>query len=228
MFTWNWNGASRGSGSLLPGRRPTGSGHRPWHWVLLVLLALLAWALPGPAHAQASAQVVGEVVSEAAGPATGAVAVGQATPPVLTVTFVEPQRYTDAGDTLGARADPDLLALLKRQFETSAAQCLAAGQTLSIRVLDVDLAGDIDMAWWRFGDPVRVLRERARPRVDLAYMLTQGAVPGAEVREQIVDRNFLMHLGQARYDNARLPHERAMLARWFEARFCATAAGGVY
>ncbi len=224
MFAWNWNGESRGSGSSLPGRRPAGSGHRRWHWVLLMLLALLAWALPGPAHAQASAQVTGE----APGPAAGAVVVGQATPLVLTVTFVEPQRYADAGDTPGGRADPELLALLKRQLETSAARCLPAGQMLAIRVLDVDLAGDVDLAWWRFGDRVRVLRERARPRVELAYTLTQGGVPGAEVREQIVDSNFLMHLGRARYDNAQLPHERAMLARWFEARFCTAAARSVY
>ncbi len=228
MFAWNWNGESRGSGSSLPGRRPAGSGHRRWHWVLLMLLALLAWALPGPAHAQASAQVTGEVTGEVAGPAAGAVAVGRATPPVLTVTFVEPQRYADAGDTLGGRADPELLALLKRQLETSAARCLPAGQMLSIRVLDVDLAGDVDIAWWRFGDSIRVLRERARPRVELAYTLTQGDARGAELREQIVDSNYLMHLGRARYDNARLPHERAMLARWFEARFCAAAAGAVY
>jgi hypothetical protein len=151
------------------------------------------------------------------------VAAGQAAAPALTVEFVQPGQYVDAGDRIAGQADPEVLALIQRQLEKSAAQCLPPGQTLRIRVLDVDLAGDVDMSRRRFGESIRVLRDRDWPRIELAYTLTRGGIPGAEVREQVSDSSYLMRLGIARYDDARLPHERAMLARWFVTRFCAAA-----
>jgi hypothetical protein len=235
MFAWNWSGASRTHGSSRPGRESTGdrpgAGHTAWHWVVVVLLALLVWALPGVAHAQATVRAAEpsgsngpDGATSAAAPAVMSVAAGQAAAPALTVEFIEPRRYVDAGDRIAGQADPDVLALIQRQLEKSAAQCLPPGQTLRIRVLDVDLAGDVDMSRRRFGESIRVLRDRAWPRIDLAYTLTRGGLAGTELREQVSDSNYLMRLGVGRYDDARLPHERAMLARWFEASFCPHAA----
>lgn len=235
MFAWNWSGASRTHGSSRAGRESTGdrpgAGHTAWHWVVVVLLALLVWALPGPAHAQAMVRAAGPSGSNgpndatsAAAPAVTSVAAGQAAAPALTVEFVQPGQYVDAGDRIAGQADPEVLALIQRQLEKSAAQCLPPGQTLRIRVLDVDLAGDVDMSRRRFGESIRVLRDRAWPRIDLAYTLTRGGLAGTELREQVSDSNYLMRLGVGRYDDARLPHERAMLARWFEASFCPHAA----
>lgn len=135
----------------------------------------------------------------------------------VAVHFVEPQRYSDAG-RYGVEQERNLRAL-ERHFATLGERCLRAGETLELRVLDVDLAGRHE--WWhRSAYDVRVMRDITWPRLELEYLWrdANGAVLG-DRRERVVDMSYLWH-GAARHDATPLPYERAMLRDWFERRFC--------
>ncbi|MFO7640676.1 MAG: DUF3016 domain-containing protein [Candidatus Competibacteraceae bacterium] len=74
----------------------------------------------------------------------------------VTVRFVEPERYTDIG-RFGRDTERNL-RVLQSHLEQQGARCLAEGETLTIEVLDVNLAGRNE--WWRrAGYDLRVIRE---------------------------------------------------------------------
>ena len=149
------------------------------------------------------------------------VAAGVASAATVSVTFVQPEKFTDAGHSRGRATERDLAELredLQQHLQRLANRKLAASDTLQVEVLDIDLAGDFEMnRLTRFSD-VRVVRELASPRITLRYTgkLGDRVVTGAE--EQLSDMNFLW--GHNRYSGGdRLRYEKPMLDRWFEKRF---------
>lgn len=136
----------------------------------------------------------------------------------VSVEFVNPQRYTDAGD-YGTDTDYNLNAL-RRHLQEQGQRCLAEGETLVLRVLDVDLAGRHE--WWHRGNyDLRVMREITWPRIKLHYVWrnADGVVLG-EGGEQVSDMSYLWRSAYVRNDNMPLPYEKAMLRDWFDRRFC--------
>lgn len=136
----------------------------------------------------------------------------------VTVEFVNPQHYADAGG-YGADADRNL-DTLRRHLQDEGQRCLSTGETLVLRVLDVDLAGRQE--WWhRAGDDLRVMREATWPRIGLQYVWrnADGSVLG-EGTEQVSDMSYLQGSANVRSSNVRLPYEKAMLHDWFERRLC--------
>jgi len=98
---------------------------------------------------------------------------------------------------------------------------LRDGESLDLRVLDVDLAGHNE--WWHPGAyDLRVMRDITWPRLDIefAWRGAQGEVLG-EGRERVSDLNYLWRSAYLRADSDPLPYERAMLRDWIERRFCA-------
>ncbi len=149
------------------------------------------------------------------------VAVGVASAATVSVTFVQPEKFTDAGHSRGRATERDLAELqqeMQQHLQRLADRKLASGDTLQVEVLDVDLAGDFEMnRLTRFSD-VRVVRDIASPRITLRYTLKLGdrVVNGAE--EQLSDLNFLQ--GFNHYSSGdRLRYEKPMLDKWFEKRF---------
>lgn len=149
------------------------------------------------------------------------VAAGVASAATVSVTFVEPEKFTDAGHSRGRATERDLAELqqeMQQHLQRLADRKLAASDTLQVEVLDVDLAGDFEMnRLTRFSD-VRVVRDIASPRITLRYTLKLGdrVVNGAE--EQLSDLNFLH--GFNHYSSGdRLRYEKPMLDKWFEKRF---------
>lgn len=142
-------------------------------------------------------------------PAFGAVA-------EVTVTFVEPRHYTDAGAYDAAYE----LRTLERHFTQQGQRCLAPGEKLELQVLDVDLAGRRE--WWRGrGYDARVMREITWPRLDLAYVWRDGSGKLlGEGKARVADQNYLWRSGYVRVDSDELPYEKAMLRDWFEQNFC--------
>lgn len=142
-----------------------------------------------------------------------------AAPAEVTVQFVEPQRYTDGGEG-GYGAERNTLRTLERHLKAQGGRCLQQGETLDLRILDVDLAGRYE--WWRSGGyDIRVMRDITWPRIDLEYVWRDrdGQVLG-QARERVSDMNYLWRSPYVRYDSEPLPYERAMLREWFERRFC--------
>ena len=149
------------------------------------------------------------------------VAAGVASAATVSVTFVQPEKFTDAGHSRGRATERDLAELredLQQHLQRLADRKLAASDTLQVEVLDIDLAGDFEMnRLTRFSD-VRVVRDIASPRIKLRYTgkLGDRVVTGAE--EELINMNFLW--GHNRYSGGdRLRYEKPLLDAWFEKRF---------
>jgi len=132
------------------------------------------------------------------------------------VSFVQPEKFSDVRD---ARHDSSVnLRELKRYLEELASRHVADGQSLTIEVLDVDLAGEIRFSP-RLHDDVRVLKGRADwPRIKLRATLESAGQPVRRVEQTVADMAYLQRLN--RYgDSEFLRYEKRMLDEWFVAQF---------
>lgn len=139
----------------------------------------------------------------------------------VSVTFVQPETFTDAGHSRGRATQRDLAELqleIQRHLQRLADRKLAASDALQVEVLDIDLAGDFESnRLTRFSD-VRVVRDIASPRITLRYTAKLGDRVVAGPEEQLRDMNFLW--SHNRYSSGdRLRYEKPMLDAWFEKRF---------
>ena len=133
----------------------------------------------------------------------------------VTVTFANPDRYTDAGK-YSLRTD-ETVHEIERHLKRLGERYLSPQQTLRIEVLDIDLAGEEDFL--RTGRDVRVLRGRADwPRIKLRYVLEADGRVSASKEETLTDMNYLEG-PKSRYSSEALAYEKRMLDEWFKARF---------
>jgi hypothetical protein len=156
--------------------------------------------------------------------------VGPAGHPAVEVDFIHPESFTDAGISRGVQTDKpkDVLNALKAHLQSLGQRCLAPGQTLSIRVTDVRLAGDVEWPMRRFADqPVRVLRDVTWPSVDLEFVLkdTDGRLL-QQATDHVSDPAYLQGGHYVRSGLDQWPYEKNMLSRWYEQRFCAAQRSG--
>jgi hypothetical protein len=146
---------------------------------------------------------------------------GVASAATVSVTFVQPETFTDAGRSRGRASERDLAALqqdLQRHLQRLADRTLAAGDALQVEVLDIDLAGDFEPHRWARMSEVRVVRDITSPRITLRYTLKQGERVTTGSIAQLSNMNFLW--GHNRYPSGdALRYEKPMLDRWFEQQF---------
>jgi hypothetical protein len=135
----------------------------------------------------------------------------------VTVSFPQPDKFTDASLNGPGRVGPDAPALTGlRQHLERLGQRLPPGQTLRVTVLDVDLAGRYEP--WRIDNPsLRVMTDSTWPRLRLRYTLEQDGRVIAEAEETVSDLTYLTRARQARSGD-RLFYEKAMLDDWFRQR----------
>ena len=136
----------------------------------------------------------------------------------VSVEFVKPERYADVG-RYGADSERNLRAL-ESHFKEQGGRCLQHGESLELKVFDVDLAGRDE--WWQRGSyDLRVMRDITWPRLDLSYVRrdANGKILD-EGRAQISDMSYLWRSAFVRNDTDDLPYEKAMLHDWFGQRFC--------
>lgn len=153
-----------------------------------------------------------------AGAAAAAMAGGPARAATVDVTFVEPDKYTDAGRGIETERTTQALA----EFFQAYGKRLPANQALKIEVTDVDLAGEL--RWGRAAHDIRVLRGRADwPRMDLRYTLTENGRVLKSGEARLADMGYLQHSLGPRYRQA-LGYEQRMIDEWFTATFAPVAA----
>ena len=131
------------------------------------------------------------------------------------MSFINPETYIDASlsNGYGPKADQSTLAEIGRYLEGLGARFLKPGEILSLKVLNVDLAGKVE--WWRrFAYDVRVLKDIYPPRFTMNYSLVSGGRMLAEF-----DPNYLSNPGIYFSPNDPLRFEKAMLTNWFQSRF---------
>jgi hypothetical protein len=132
------------------------------------------------------------------------------------VSFVTPDRYSDRDFRNSASRDATLDEF-RRYFARLGERYLKPGQSVSIEVLNIDLAGDYEPWRTRFHD-VRIMRDVTPPRFKLRYALRQGGRVVLQAEESVSDMNYLMN-PSARMSSERYAYEKDMLRDWFRARF---------
>jgi len=133
-------------------------------------------------------------------------------PGALTLTFTHPETYQDASKSYGYGSDPQVLDAIRQHLQKLAARQLPAGYSLSIEILDIDLAGYVD---WRYQGNVRVIRDATWPRMTLRYALMHDGEIIASNQERINNMNFNWGVNLYGYSDP-LRYEKAMLDDWFE------------
>ncbi len=131
------------------------------------------------------------------------------------VSFVEPQNFTDIG--LNWMDRERVLKSLGGFLQSLGGQ-LPDGQTLSISITNINLAGEIRFA--PRGD-IRVMRGRADwPEVELRYTLKSGTETLRSGQAKVYDMAYLQSLRTPDIDTE-YGYEKRMLRRWFAETFAA-------
>ena len=131
----------------------------------------------------------------------------------VTVSYPS-QTYADIGAP-GFDAE-DVKEELARHLQSLGARYLSPQDQLRVDILDVDLAGERELAA-RAGREIRVLRGKADfPRITLRYDLQGGRSLRGE--ETISDMSYLWFPQRSRASE-KLYHEKRLLEHWFRDRF---------
>lgn len=143
---------------------------------------------------------------------------GAAQAGTVTVSYAPNARFTDAG---AAAWDREANMRDLDQFLQSLGQrYLPADRTMTIEILDVDLAGDVKL-FRRHRTDSRVARGGADwPRISLRYSLQSNGQVLKSGEETVADMNYLNHVADSR-GNESLHFEKRMLEQWFKKRFVA-------
>lgn len=130
------------------------------------------------------------------------------------IAFVNPASYTDAGaDSTEEAAN---LRQIGRYLRTLGERLLPAGQTLTVEVLEVDLAGGVRPQ--RDGTELRLVSGGADfPRMRLRWTLA-GDGQQRSGDERVADLDYTRGLAN-RGDSQALFYEKRMLFAWFKTRF---------
>jgi hypothetical protein len=141
----------------------------------------------------------------------------------VTVEFVQPERFTDFGPRYATDALRDAYTdALRQHLVQRAAPLLPVGQTLSVAITDVDMAGRTEP--WHQDFHGRVVRNVYPTRIDLRFQVT--ARDGSVLRggqRTLQDSYFLARPLHDRNDPLR--YEKALLDHWLEHELACRSGG---
>jgi len=136
----------------------------------------------------------------------------------VTVTFHDPERFTDARSSFGSTTDHGYLDILTAELKKTASLYVKADQKLEVTFTDIDLAGDFRPDRVSMDD-VRLIKEIYRPRMTLTFKLT-GA-DGKVVKEgdrTLVDSYFMDNVNLMGRNDP-LFYDKEMLINWVRDEF---------
>lgn len=145
-----------------------------------------------------------------------------AQPAAVDVTFVDAEKFTDAGDAYGwsSRSSDNNLEQLRKYITERVAPLLAEGQRLAIEITDLDLAGEFEP--WNgpnFSD-VRMVKSLYPPRINLRFRLTDSTDRVvAEGERRLRDLGFMFAAATPAFSSDPLRHEKNLLDRWMRREF---------
>jgi len=130
--------------------------------------------------------------------------------------FVEPDRYTDARDRFGSGLSLRVvLGEIRRIIEGEGRRVLRPGETLTIDVVDVDLAG-YERPGANVPSGIRVVSDISPPRIRIRYVLTIGGRRVLAGDEILTDQNFLIR--SAGRSAGTFAYERDLIRTWMRDR----------
>jgi len=143
-----------------------------------------------------------------------AASAGASAAPLATVTFANPNNFSDVPHSSWEREE--IFKELGDHFRKLAAK-LPAGQELTVEVLDLDLAGHVYPARYSAKD-LRVLKGAADwPHIKMRYTITEGGKVVRQGEENLSDMSYLQRHNRYR-DDETLRYEKRMLDDWFKQR----------
>ena len=135
---------------------------------------------------------------------------------VVNVTFVEPDKFYDSGNSEFDK--PANLKTIETFLQYLGQRHLPDGQVLDIEVLNVDLAGYIRLT--RPGELRYVRGNTDWPSFQLRYKLSAGGQTLRQGEERVADLSYTNKI--ASYSTREpLHYEKQMLDGWFRERFAA-------
>lgn len=157
-------------------------------------------------------------VAAGAGPMFAAAPAAATPASRVSITFVDPQKFTDLKRDSWSDYSPDLAQQLQTFMQTTGEHYVPAGLHLAIKVTDVDLAGAFEPWHGAQFDDVRFVRAIYPPRIQLEFTLTdrKGAVLSSGQRE-LTDLAFQMRTAWPTDDYLR--YEKDLLRDWFSSEF---------
>jgi len=135
---------------------------------------------------------------------------------VVEVSWLQPERFSDAGRTASDRERT--MKSLGAAFAQLGRQ-MPDGQALKLEVLDVDLAGEIEPG---ARQDMRIVRGGADwPKITLRYALQARDVTLKAGEARLADMNYLFVTPPVRLRDGDLPYEKRMIEHWFGQNFAA-------
>ncbi|WP_371194126.1 DUF3016 domain-containing protein [Glaciecola sp. SC05] len=142
----------------------------------------------------------------------------------IKIEFIEPESYTDMRPSNESRSryHKHVLSSIEEHF-AELSENLPDGQTLDIKVTDIDLAGDtrsprIPVGSFMFD--VRVMEDIFFPRIKFNYVLKNAAGEVLQSEDvNLKDMAYLNRAGVVRRNSGSFPYEKFMLQQWFKDTF---------
>jgi len=179
---------------------------------LLPLFGLAALLTAGCSTPPASPSAPTEIYTSPAGSAAATEAAN------ITVTFNDPEKFTDARSSYSGNTDRGYLDSLTQHLKRMAKQYVKADEKLEVTFSDVDLAGDFRPGSVQMTD-VRLIKEIYRPRMTLTFKLV-GA-DGKVIKEgarTLIDSYFMNNVNLINRDDP-LYYDKEMLTTWVRDEF---------
>ena len=136
----------------------------------------------------------------------------------ITVTFQDPERFTDARSDFGSTTDHGYLDLLSAHLKRMASPHIPADQKLDVTFTDIDLAGDFRPDRVQAMD-VRIIKDIYRPRMTLHFKL--AGADGKVLKESdrtLVDSYFMSNISTVDRSEP-LFYDKEMLTDWVRDEF---------
>ena len=135
------------------------------------------------------------------------------------VTWLEPEKYSDIRP--GNETRDNFKERIFKEFDSmfsSIAKKLPEGYQMDVTVTDLDLAGEINGMYSKFGWDIRVIKELYWPRMSFSYVLKneKNEIIGS-AKEELKDMNFMTSIGMHR-SRSSFDFEEKMLNDWFKAQ----------
>jgi hypothetical protein len=135
------------------------------------------------------------------------------------VHFIDPDHYIDANlrHAYGKTAKEPAMREIENFLSQLGERYLAPDETLTVDVLDIDLAGRFEPWHWNYQD-VRFMRDYTWPSIKLRYRLEGPTGTIASGEETVSDQSYQFNAAFGS-DLETMRYEKTMLERWFRQRF---------
>ena len=146
------------------------------------------------------------------------------TPARVSIVFVKPEGFTDAGYAKSERSSPAILLRLQRFIADTGARYLPESMRLEIKITDIDLAGDFELFRGPQFEHVRVNKSIYPPRIALEFRVVDaGNRIIKEGQRQLTDLDDQLRVDYPREDPLR--YEKEILRDWLRGELGVLQAG---